>query len=246
VQRFRGGTRAVELDEALMGRLDALARAHSATPYMVLLAAFAGLLYRYSGESRMVIASPIANRTRRELEGVIGCFVNMLPLGVDVSGNPAAGELLARVRRATLGAFAHADVPFDRIVQELVTERRADRQPVTQVVFSSQEGMGAEAAFAGLDVEALPPASETTKFDLHLMFVRDARGARAVARYDADLFEAATVEQMLDDYAALLAGMAGAPERRILDLALPSDAAERGPSAGEADGEPAEEFDFSM
>jgi hypothetical protein len=129
VQSFRGARHDLTLDAALTGRLRELGRRRGATPFMTLLAAFDALLARYTGEEDVVVGTPVAGRTRPELEGVVGFLVNTVALRTDCSGDPAFGELLGRVREATLGAWEHQELPFERLVEALAVPARSGPQP---------------------------------------------------------------------------------------------------------------------
>jgi|GEM_PF-192527 len=204
--------------------LRALAHREGATPYMVLLAAFDALLARWSGEEDVVVGTPIANRNRREVEGLIGFFVNTLALRVDVSGNPSFRALLGRVKEATLGAYAHQDLPFERLVEALKVERSLAHTPVFQVAFSLEDAATARASLPGLAVEELHPDEEVSEYDLGLRVQERPDGLGLLLHYRPELFDAATVARMLDGYELLLRAAAGDAGRAILDLPLVADA----------------------
>ncbi|HLL47390.1 MAG TPA: condensation domain-containing protein, partial [Longimicrobiaceae bacterium] len=168
VQSFRGARHELVLDAALAARLRELGRRQGATLFMTLLAAFDVLLARYTGEEDVVVGTPVAGRTRPELEGVVGFLVNTVALRTDCSGDPAFGELLARVREATLGAWEHRELPFDKLVEALAVPRDPGRNPVFQVLFSSQAARAAPPALPGLEVRPEPWRAATAKFDLAL------------------------------------------------------------------------------
>src|SRR6185503_13341142 len=138
-QSFRGARRSAPLSPALTARLRRLAQDHDATLFMVLLAAFQVLLQRLSGQTDIAVGVPIANRQRREIEGVIGFFVNTIVIRADAAGDPSFVELLARVREATLGAQEHQDLPFERLVEALRPDRSTDHNPLFQVMFLSHD-----------------------------------------------------------------------------------------------------------
>src|SRR5262249_23598431 len=138
VQSFRGATVPLAVPAAVARGLARLAVRQGATPFMAIFAAFAALLGRYTGLDDLLVGSPVANRTHRESEGLIGFFVTLLPLRADLAGDPTLGELLARARVATLGAYAHQELPFERLVEALVPERSLARSPLFQVVLAFQ------------------------------------------------------------------------------------------------------------
>ncbi|HKV07064.1 MAG TPA: AMP-binding protein, partial [Thermoanaerobaculia bacterium] len=205
----------------LAGALDRFARAAGATPFMASLAAFGALLGRYSGQDDLVVGAPVANRGRLDVEGLIGCFVNVLSLRIDLSGDPGAGELLAEVRDTALAAYSHQDVPFEKLVEELVPDRDLSRPPIFQVTFGYQEGSGLRPSLGpGLTVEEVEIHTGTSKFDLSLQGVRTADGLALYAEYATDLFEAVTVERLLGGFGVLLSGIAERPDARLSSLPL--------------------------
>jgi amino acid adenylation domain-containing protein len=215
---FRGASRAAALPPALYAALAALGREQGATPFMVLLAAFQALLHRWTGQTSIAVGTPVANRNRREIEGLIGFFVNMLVVRTDASGEPGFLELLGRVRRAALGAYAHQDVPFEKLVEELRPRRDGSRNPLFQVVFHL--GRSEDEIPPGIELEPLDLESRLAKFDLKLGMDE----SRAVLEYGTDLFDATTMERLLRQLRRLLEAIAAAPERRLGDLALLGEA----------------------
>jgi amino acid adenylation domain-containing protein len=220
----RGGVSAASLPPALAAELERLARGAGATPFMLLLAAFQAQLARYSlsqssGSASVAVGSPVANRGRAEVEGLIGFLVNMLVLRTPVDGDPGFRELLARAREACLGAYAHQDVPFERLVEALQPERLRARNPLFQAVFQLEEplatGRLGEAAAA-----VRPLATGAAKFDLALSVARGPEGLAAALEYDAALFDAATAGRLLGHWRTLLAGIAADPDARLSDLPL--------------------------
>ena len=226
VPTFRGAALKAELDGALAGRLRAVARAWSATPFMLLLAAFQTLLHRYTGQEEIVVGSPVANRERSEVEGLVGFFVNTLVLRAGLGGNPGFGELVRRVREVALGAYAHQALPFEMLVEELEPERDLGRQPLFQVMFQLQNVPLPAFEMARVTAEPLDVEPGTAPFDLGLDLMETPSGLLAVARYATDLFDPATVRRLLEHFATLLQGVAADPEARIGSLPLLS-AAER-------------------
>jgi amino acid adenylation domain-containing protein len=212
------------LPRAAADAVRALARREGATTFMVLLAALDLLLARWSGEDDVVVGTPIANRNRRETEGLIGFFVNTLALRADVSGNPAFRGLLARVRESTLGAYQHQDVPFERLVESLGVERTTRHTPLFQVMFSLDDGVGAPRPFGGVAAEYLATGAPAAKFDLAVSAVAGEEGLAVRFGYREELWEASTIERVVEAYALLLEGAAADPSRAVLDLPLMADA----------------------
>ncbi len=221
-QSFRGASLAIDLEAELTDGLKALGRQEGATLFMVLLAGFQALLGRYTGQHDVAVGSPIANRTRSELEQLIGFFVNSLVLRTDLSGDPSFRSLLARVREVTLGAYAHQDLPFERLVEELQPERDPARNPLFQVMFALQNAPARPPELLGLTVSSFELDVRTTRFDLELYLWEDAGRLNSLLVYDTDLFEAATAESLLRQFRTLLEGMVADPERRLSELPLAS------------------------
>ena len=190
VQSFRGAAYSFALPAALTDRLRALGREQESTLFMTLLAAWAALLHRYSGEQDIVIGAPIANRTRAETQELIGFFVNTLALRVDLSRNPDFRTLLRRVREVTLGAYTHQDLPFEKLIEELDPDRSLSHNPLFQVMFTLQNVPTLDAAASA------PPQSPqayngngTAKFDLTLVVAEGDWGLAATLEYNTDLFD---------------------------------------------------------
>jgi amino acid adenylation domain-containing protein/non-ribosomal peptide synthase protein (TIGR01720 family) len=228
VRTPRGGSEAVELSAALVERLQALARAEGATLYMVLLAAFQVLLGKYAGSDDVVTGGAIAGRTRSEVEGLIGDFVNTVVLRTDLSGDPAFAEAVRRVRAVTLGAYRNQDVPFERVVAELRPERTASRSPLFQVMFALQNldlrGAGGGGGIGGVRMEAVEIDAGTAKFDLSLVLSEaPGGGLRGVLDYSADLFDAATARRMARHLARVLEQVAAGADLRLSEIELADD-----------------------
>jgi amino acid adenylation domain-containing protein len=221
VQSHRGGVAAAVFPAGLHDALAALARREGATLYMVLLAAFQVLLARYSRQDDVVVGSPIAGRTRAEVEGLVGFFVNTLAFRTGLGGDPAFGALLARVRDEVLEGYAHQDVPFERLVEELRPERSMSHSPLFQVMFALQNAAGGELRLEGVEAEEVEGGAWMAKFDLTLAMAGDGgEGLRVWLGYAADLFEPATIERMLGHFRVLLEGVAATPESPISALPL--------------------------
>ena len=222
---FRGDTVPVALPAALAERLRALGRREGATPFMVLLAAFQLVLGRHAGSDDVVVGSPIAGRTRREVEPLIGFFVNTLALRADLSGDPAFRALLRRVREGALGAYEHQEVPFEKLVAELQPGRTLSHSPLFQVTFALHDAQGRERTLAGVRVTAVEATSATAKFDLSLALEPDPDGGlRGGLTYATDLFERPTVRRLAARFQRVLEQVAGEPGRRISALELMSPA----------------------
>ncbi|HET7460272.1 MAG TPA: amino acid adenylation domain-containing protein, partial [Longimicrobium sp.] len=224
VQTYRGASVPVELSVELLERLQSLALSEGATLYMVLLGAFQVLLSKYSGSDDIVVGSPIAGRTRREVEELIGFFVNTLVLRTDLGGDPSFRETLRRVREATLGAYAHQEVPFEKLVAELQPERSLSHAPLFQVMFTLQNAEGRGDALAGLEVRGIGAAMEIAKFDLSLTLSTTAQGLRGALSYGTDLFERGTAERMLGHLARVLEQVAADADVRLSRLELLGEA----------------------
>ena len=220
VATYSGGHQQVRLAPELTAELKAVAQAEGATLYMVLLAAFQVLLSRYSGQEDIVVGSPIANRTHREIEGLIGFFVNTLVLRTDLSGNPTFRELMGRVREVSLEAYAHQDLPFERLVEELNPERSLSHTPLFQVLFAVQNMPRSSLTLPGLELQDFSLDRQTSKFDLSLFIGESSDGLAVTLEYNTDLFEENTTARMLRQFEVMLQGIVAAPEQRISELPL--------------------------
>ncbi|HST62245.1 MAG TPA: amino acid adenylation domain-containing protein, partial [Longimicrobium sp.] len=227
VQGYRGASVPVSLSLALLERLQALGRREGATLYMTLLSAFQVLLSKYAGSEDVVVGSPIAGRTRTEIEELIGFFVNTLVLRTDLSGDASFREVVRRVREVTLGAYAHQEVPFEKLVAELQPERSLSHAPLFQVMFVLQDAGGGGGGLPGLEVSDVGAAMEIARFDLTLELAATPRGLRGGLNYSTDLFERGTAERMLGHLARVLEQVAADADVRLSQLELLS-AEERG------------------
>ncbi|HET7231440.1 MAG TPA: amino acid adenylation domain-containing protein, partial [Longimicrobium sp.] len=220
VQTYRGATVSVELSPELLERLQALARGEGATLYMVLLGAFQVLLSKYSGSDDIVVGTPIAGRTRKELEELIGLFVNTLALRTGLAGDPSFREVLRRAREVTLGAYAHQEVPFEKLVAELQPERTLSHSPLFQVMFTLHNAGGPGGGLPGLKVSGVGAEHVSVPFDLSLELAATPQGLRGGLYYSTDLFERGTAERMLGHLARLLEQVAADADVRLSRLAL--------------------------
>ncbi|MEW5983048.1 MAG: non-ribosomal peptide synthase/polyketide synthase [Acidobacteriota bacterium] len=220
VQRFQGRTLPLTLDAPLIRTLTRIGQQEGASLYMVLLSAFAVLLQRYSDQDDIVIGAPIANRTRQEFESLIGCFANTLALRVDLAGDPPFVELLQRVRRMALDAYAHQDMPFERLVDVLAVERDLRYTPLTQVVCALQPTGGAALQVPGLQLLPLAVDNHSSKFDLSMLLEDTGEGVRGDLEFNTDLFDPGMMTRLLGHFSCLLEGVAGNPRRRLSALPL--------------------------
>ena len=227
VQTYRGARETTLVPAVVAERLMALGRAEGVTPFMALLAAFQTLLSRYTGGDDIVVGSPTAGRNRLETEGLIGFFVNTLVLRTDLSGDPTFTELLRRTRHVALSAYAHQDVPFEKLVEELRPERDTSRSPIFQVLFGFQSTPRVPLTLPGLSVTSLDVEPGTAKFDLSLYVDTTPDGLEATLEYSTDLFDASTVSRMLGHFRTLLEGIAADPGRRLSELPLLTDGERR-------------------
>ncbi len=216
----RGRVARGRIDAPLAAALARRARAAGASPFMVLVAGLQALLGLWAGQEDVAVGSPVANRPRPETEDLVGFFVNTLVLRGDLSGAPTLGELLARVRETTLAAYAHQDVPFDRVVEELAPRRELSRTPLFQVMLAFQAAPPGPVSLPGLRVEELALETGTAKFDLTLDLKQDGDGLAMAAEYDADLFDGTTIDRLLERYRRVLAAFADEPETRLGALPL--------------------------
>ncbi|HYE13094.1 MAG TPA: condensation domain-containing protein, partial [Pyrinomonadaceae bacterium] len=199
-----GALERFELPRELSESLKALSRQEGMTLFMTLLAAFQALLSRYTDREDILVGTAIANRARTEVEPLIGFFVNTLVLRTDLSGDPSFRELLRRVRAATLGAYAHQEVPFERLVEELQPERELGRAPFSQVMFNLQNDPAAELDLPGLKVTRLPLVTGLTNSDLTLNMTEATGALKGEFEYSTELFDAETIRRMVGVRRAVL------------------------------------------
>lgn len=220
MQTYRGGTEFFTLDADLTHRLKLVSQQAGSTLFMTLLAGFATLLSRYSGHQDLVIGSPIANRNRRELEPLIGFFINLLALRIDLTGNPAFVDLLQRVRQVALEAYAHQDAPFEQLVEAVQPERNLSHSPLFQVMFILQNSPVECLELPDLTLTSLKVESGTAKYDLTLMMEELDGGVVAEFEYNRDLFDRETIIRMVGHFQTLLQAIATKPTQPISALSL--------------------------
>ncbi len=221
----RGATETRHLSADLVRELRTLSQREGATLFMTLLAGFQALLHRYTGQDDIVLGSCVAGRTQVQLESLAGFFVNTLVLRTSVAERPSFRQLLARTRETVLGAMAHQDLPFEKVVAELQPDRSPARNPFFQTMFVLQSATGAPPQSSGLRFEPIELDNGTAKFDLTLSVSEVASGLAVQAEYRTDLFEPATVARLLEHYHLLLEAAVADPARRVSELPLLSPSA---------------------
>ena len=221
MQTFRGDTQSFLLPSSLSENLKALSQREGVTLFMTLLSAFQTLLYRYTGQEDILVGSLIANRNQAEIEPLIGFFVNTLVLRTDLSGNPTFQEILHRVQEVTLGAYAHQDLPFDKIMEELKPERNLSYSPLFQVLFVLQNAPMPALELSGLTMSHLLEFDNgTAKFDLVLGITETEQGLSGSLQYNTDVFEADRISRMVEHFHTLLKGIVAHPKQHISTLEL--------------------------
>ncbi len=223
-QTYQGAVQATMLPKSLTGALMSLSWQEDVTLFMTLLAAFQVLLHRYTGQADIVVGSPIANRTRTEVEGLIGFFVNTLVLRSDLSGNPTFRQFLSQVRETCLGAYSHQELPFEKLVEELQPVRDPSYTPLFQAMLVLQNAPDQALRLPGLSTGDFDAQGGTAQYDLSLVLRENKNGLHAKLVYNTDLFETATARRMLGHFLRLLEGSVADPEQRIAELPLLTDA----------------------
>jgi amino acid adenylation domain-containing protein len=225
VQSFRGEAQYITVPEGLAEALKALSRREKVTLAMTVLAAFKILLHRYTGSQEIVVGAPIAGRNRTEVENLIGCFLNTLVLRTSLSGEPSFRELLQRVREMMLGAYSNQDLPLEILLQELQTRREASRTPMFQVFFNMLNLPDDRFDLPCLTIESFLIDEVESKFDLTLYVKEQSNQIQLISVYNADLFEKARVSELLDQLKRLLEQIVDAPEKKIAQYSLITEAA---------------------
>ena len=221
---YRGASQPVFIKAELGEALKRLGQTQQCTLFMTLLATFSSLLQRYSGQSDIAVGSPIAGRNHSQIEDLIGFFVNTLVLRIDASGNPSFLELLARVRECALDAYAHQELPFEKLVQELKPKRDPSRNPLVQVMFVLQNTPNEELDLSGMRCSRVQLSTDTAKFDVTLSLSERPDGLRGQLEYATDLFDAATIERLVGHWRVLLEAIVADPGQAISQLPLLTEA----------------------
>ncbi len=219
-QTYKGAHQQFTLKPDTARALKALSRAEGSTLFMTLLAAFQTLLHRYTGQDDICVGTPVASRNRAEVEGLIGFFVNTLVLRTDLAGQPSFRALLKRVREVALDAYAHQDVPFEKLVEELQPDREMSRAPLAQVFFTLENPQRESLVLPGLVLTPMESEPGTVKYDLVLGIADTGDEVRARLDYNVDLFHADTIARMVGHFETLLDGIVTNPDARLANLSL--------------------------
>ncbi len=220
VLSVRGATQSVILSHELIEKLTALSQSEGVTLFMTLLSAFQTLLSRYAGQEDVVVGSPIANRSFAEIEPLIGFFVNTLALRGDLSGDPTFRNVMTRTKEVCLRAYAHQDIPFERLVEELQPERSQSHSPIFQVMFALQNAPMKAMELTGLALERIPVYTNTSMFDMSWFVNEVPQGFLLHVEYATDLFDEATIVRGITHFKTLLESCVANPDRRISQLQM--------------------------
>jgi len=219
-QTFNGDFKTFHIPAEISARLKEISRRQDVTMFMTLLAAYFVLLHRYSGQDDICVGSPIANRNRKETEAMIGFFVNTLVLRGQLHGNPPFSEFLQRIKETTLGAYAHQDLPFENLVEELQPERNMSHSPLFQVMFVLNNAPVEKLELPGLELSVVEIENKTSKFDLILNVLEEENGLTCKMEYNTDLFTDKTVDQFIKHYQNLLEAISKDAQMPIGQLPL--------------------------
>ncbi|OKH59480.1 non-ribosomal peptide synthetase [Scytonema sp. HK-05] len=220
IQTYGGASEKFVLSQDLCEALTALSQRQGVTLFMTLLAAFQTLLYRYTNQTDVCVGTPIANRNGSEIEGLIGLFLNTLVLRSNLSGNPTFSDLLLQVRKVALDAYAHQDVPFEQLVEQLQPKRSLSYTPLFQVMFVLLNAPMPKLELPDLKLSVLPIENSTAKFDITLLLENTAGGLSGFIEYNTDLFDAATIARMVQHYQTLLEAVVANPHQKVSELPL--------------------------
>ncbi|MCC5648472.1 amino acid adenylation domain-containing protein [Nostoc sp. XA013] len=219
-QSFQGARATIVIEQAIADALKTFSQQEGVTLFMVLLAAFKTLLYRYTGQTDLLVGTPVANRTHSEIENLLGCFVNTLVLRTDVSGEPSFRDLVKRVRDTALAAYTHQGFPFEQLVKELQPERTLSHTPLFQVMFVFQDAPMLALQLPNLTLAPLMVDNGTAKFDLTLYVEDTKQGLIGFLEYNSELFHADTVNRMVGHFKTILLGIIADSDRSISKLPL--------------------------
>jgi len=220
---FQGAYLSLTFTKKLSQEIMQLGRREGATLFMTLLSAFSAVLYRYTNQEDILIGTPIANRNRAETESLIGFFVNTLVLRVRLSTGMTFRELLRQIRETALEAYAHQDLPFEKLVEELHPERALSHSPLFQVMFHLQNAVTESLSLSGLSMSQLELETQTSKFDLSLSMAESNEGLAGTFNYNTDLFDAASIERIASHFERLLAAAVSNPDEQVSRLQLLSE-----------------------
>jgi amino acid adenylation domain-containing protein len=224
---YRGAKERVKIEEEVARKIYKISREQNATLFMVLLAAWQAMLWKYSGQEDVVVGTPIANRNRVEIEEIIGFFVNTLVIRTNLGGDPSFEELIKRVKEICLGAYAHQDLPFEKMVEELEPERDLGRNPLFQVMFAVQNRSAADLQMPGLSFSEVEVESAVAKFDLSLTMVEQGSGMSGVLEYGTDLFDQPTMGRMARHLVGLLEKIVDHSRERLSAISMLTEAERR-------------------
>jgi amino acid adenylation domain-containing protein len=220
MQTFNGATLPFHLSPELSDALNALSQREGVTLFMTLLAAFSALLHRYAGQEEVAVGTPIAGRTRGEVENLLGCFINTLVLRADLTGDPTFKQLLQRIKETTLAAYAHQDLPFEKLVEEIKPGRNLSYTPLFQVMLILQNTPSAEFKLPEVSLSPFELPNRTAKFDLTLSLEETAQGLAGTLEYNTDLFEAETITRLREHLRVLLHSVVDDTSQRVSTLPL--------------------------
>lgn len=218
--RYQGARQSVVIPKSLTDALNVLSRQEGTTLFMTLLAAFQTLLFRYTGQEDILVAAPISNRHRSELEGLIGFLLNTLVLRTNLSGSPSFRQLLGRVREVALSGYTHQDLPFEKLVDALQIKRDFNQNPLISVMFNLQNTPTPKLTVPGLTMNPLEIDNGTSKFDLYLELRETAAGILGNLEYNTDLFKAETIALMVENFSTLLQSIVSNPDQTISNFPL--------------------------
>jgi non-ribosomal peptide synthetase component F len=223
VPSYRGTSKLILLPADLCDSLKALSKHEGVTLFMALLAAFKTLLYKYTGEEDIIVATAAVNRSRAEIEPLIGFFVNMLPMRTDLSGNPRFRELLWRVREVALGAYTHQEMPFEKLVEEIQPERDLRQMPLFNIAFGMQKAPIEKLLLSRLKIRPMAGGHDAARIDLSLWITESAEAMWARWNYSTDLFEEEAIVRMHGHFETLLSNIIARPDAPLDKLEMLSE-----------------------